>query len=342
MSPAPKRRLREQRPPIERAAISSTTGPRGESRSSAWSGPLGEPERPCPVRDDPLDLALERGRVARRRDVNGLLEVRAVERVRLVEQREHLERAAAQEPLERDLRAGHERLDEHLARLLLAARASLRARVPEQPRDAPPRGDEPGGIVRADDAAARREDERLQDARVRRRARSRLGILAEIVQREGRHRQAGVPQRGAHRVLVRRAAGALGAVVRQPESLRRERGDHRGRIARRHDSPDRPLRRGLGDLLRRALRPAVVEGDEIGLRAEGVLDLVAEVAPDDERHAEAPRCGLEVVEPVARGRNEEEELASGGGHRAELCDGEERAATEPRRRPDLIEAVPPD
>ena len=58
----------------------------------------------------------------------------------------------------------------------------------------------------------------------------------EIVQREGRHRQAGVPQRGAHRVLVRRAAGALGAVVRQPESLRRERGDHRGRIARRHDS----------------------------------------------------------------------------------------------------------
>ena len=32
-----------------------------------------------------------------------------------------------------------------------------------------------------------------------------------------------------------------------------------------------------------------------------------------ERHAEAPRRGLEVVEPVACGRNEEEELASGGG-----------------------------
>ncbi len=42
-SPAPKRRERAHSPPMLRAATSSTTGPEGERRSSACSGPSASP-----------------------------------------------------------------------------------------------------------------------------------------------------------------------------------------------------------------------------------------------------------------------------------------------------------
>ena len=215
--------------------------------------------------------------MARRRDVDRLLEVRAVERVRLVEEREHLERAAAQEPLDRDLgaRARTPRRGSSRAAVLLARRAAP-ARVLRSLAMRRHAATNPAGIVGPDDAAARREDERLQDAGVA--ATSRAAASGSLAERRGarkaRHRHAGVAERLAHRVLVRGAARGLGRVVREPEPLRRERGDDRGRIARRDDAADRPRRRGLGDLLRRALRPAVVERDAGPARvAEGVLDL---------------------------------------------------------------------
>ena len=52
----------------------------------------------------------------RRRDVDGLLEGRAVQRIGLVEQRQHLQRAAGQDPFERELGPGDERFDRGSAR----------------------------------------------------------------------------------------------------------------------------------------------------------------------------------------------------------------------------------
>jgi hypothetical protein len=184
----------------------------------------------------------------------------------------------------------------------------------EELRDAPPGGHEAGRIVGADDAAARREDEGLEDARIRDVPRRRLRIGVEGQEPEPWYGHAPVAERHSHRVLVRGAAGRGRRVVREPELLRRQRGDHRGRVARRDDAPDRTPARSLRDLLGRASGPPVVEREEIALLSEHVLDPVAPIAPHHERHAEPPRRRAEVVEPIARGRDEEQQLAAGAGH----------------------------
>ena len=134
-APAPKRRAREQSPPMVRAATSRITGPSGPSRASAWTGPSRSPSAAGPGGDGLHHPLLERGRVARRRDVEGLLEERAVERVRLVEERQDLEPPAPEEPLERHLGAGDEALDEDPAPLPVLPRLPVGAgRPPGWPR----------------------------------------------------------------------------------------------------------------------------------------------------------------------------------------------------------------
>ena len=160
-----------------------------------------------------------------------------------------------------------------------------------------------------------------------------LGIPVEREETEVRHGDAGRAERGAHGVLVGRAARGLRRVVRQPEPLGGERRDDGGGVARGHHPADRARAREVGDLRRGALGPAVVERDVVLALEEQLLDLVAEVAPDDERHAEPARRGAKVVEPVARGRDEEEELALALGHRAVLCAGGARSATGDRSGP---------
>src|SRR5678816_1779134 len=100
--PVPKRSVREQRPPIERAATSSTHGPASLKRSSACTGPSTSPG------------AVHGGRQARRRDVERLLEVRAFERVRLVEERQRVQRPAQQQAFQRHLEAGDVLLGEQI------------------------------------------------------------------------------------------------------------------------------------------------------------------------------------------------------------------------------------
>ena len=55
---------------------------------------------------------LDQGRLAGRGDIDRLFEERAVERVGLVEDRQHLEDPAHQEGLDRDFGAGDEALDQ--------------------------------------------------------------------------------------------------------------------------------------------------------------------------------------------------------------------------------------
>ena len=90
------------------------------------------------------------GRQARGRDVDRLLEEGAVERVGLVEERQHVQLAVGQQPLQRHLEAGDERLDQEMVSL---GRARSR-RSSSRPRDARERRDELGRVVGADHAAA--------------------------------------------------------------------------------------------------------------------------------------------------------------------------------------------
>ena len=161
--PAPNRSVRAQSPPIDRAAtsITHTRSPKspsvdrrtsdvrpGPSVQTRWTASVGRRVRRVGRGRDERE---RRRREARRRDVDRLLEVRTLERVGLVEHREHLERAVAQQPLERDLDARDVLLDDHRA-------------VPEA-------GDPgPGGVellrgVAADHALAAREPGGLDDAR---------------------------------------------------------------------------------------------------------------------------------------------------------------------------------
>ena len=86
------------------------------------------------------EAALIGGRQPRRRDVDGLLERRPVERVGLVEQRQHLKGAAGQDALERELRPGDERFHQQLpGRLRDPAGARRDRRAGARAARAPPR-----------------------------------------------------------------------------------------------------------------------------------------------------------------------------------------------------------
>src|SRR3989304_2823553 len=90
-----------------------------------------------------------------------------------------------EEPLERDLAAGDELLDEQRAGGL-AAHGDVVA--PEERGDAPEGGDELVRAVRADHAPARRERPRLQHARVGRAGGRARRVLRERARRDARAR----------------------------------------------------------------------------------------------------------------------------------------------------------
>ena len=103
--------------------------------------PLREAERPRRPARLGGDRGLASGRQARGRHVERLLEVRPVERVGLVEERQHVELSRHQEPLQRHLAPGNEVLDQHLVAPRPPASPCRRL---EDRRDPPERGDEGG------------------------------------------------------------------------------------------------------------------------------------------------------------------------------------------------------
>ena len=145
-----------------------------------------------------------RGRKSRRRDVDRLLEEGTLERVRLVEEREHAEPPGCHEPLDRHLDPGNVALDQERARLLPALRREPRA--PQQRRDPPESRDQLGLVVRPDHAAARGEEQRLEDARIRHAARDLLRIVRDREALEARGREPGAGERLARRELAARSS----------------------------------------------------------------------------------------------------------------------------------------
>ncbi len=155
---------------------------------------LGEPDRASRPFARAGDEVEGRRREARRRHVDGLLEVRALERVGLVEDRQDLELPVPEQPFERDLDARHVLLDEDRP-------------VPEGGDPGPGRGELLGGVA-ADHTLAARQPGRLHDAREPGRA----GVGAEA----GLGHLAGV-QASAHLGLVARRRDRVGWAVWEPE-----------------------------------------------------------------------------------------------------------------------------
>ena len=126
------------------------------TRHSAWMGPCVRPSARHAAVDRVVHRALHRRRRARRRHVDRLLEERTVERIGLVEDRQHLQRAVDEHALDGVLLAGDERLRPgSRACVGIAQRAHVRSdRAPAaRARQRPPAR---AGVVGPYHAAARR------------------------------------------------------------------------------------------------------------------------------------------------------------------------------------------
>jgi hypothetical protein len=181
-------------------------------------------------------LALDRGeqvvRQPRRRDVDRLLEVGPVERIGLVEDREHVEPAVAHQRLDRHLGAGHEALDQKALGRDLAG-------VGENGADSQRGVRRRVGVVGADHAPAHRERERLDDHGEPERGRGVTGVVAGTENPEVRLRHLGRGERGSHRGLVAGALDRLGRIAPQPETLRDMRRHARATVVDGHDGVER-------------------------------------------------------------------------------------------------------
>ena len=216
LTPAPNRSARAHRPPMERAASSSTVDvPCRVDAQLGVHGPSSKPQRGRRSRHRGFHRGQHGRGLARRRDVDGLLEIGPVHRVGLVEHGQHLEIAPLEQAFDRHLGTGYVALDEE----------GLRA-VPDD-------GPDPGlgrlglgGIVDPDDPLAGRPGDGLHHARIadvggrggdvgtgRRR---RVGGLGDGRQRPG------VP---ASR-LVPGAGDGIGRTVTQAQLLGGQGGDH--------------------------------------------------------------------------------------------------------------------
>ena len=305
VSPVPKRSVREQSPPIDRAAISTTQGPRLVDAQLGVDGTLAETQGQRGPAGDVGDRPLAVVGQPRGGHVDRLLEERPVERVGLVEQGEHRQRAVDQEPLQRHLAAGDEPLDQHLVRSL-QGRDLRRA---EDRLDPAERGHESVPIVGPDDAATRRQDGGLQDHRVRDLAAAVSGSSARERRRNGGDADPRAPEGFPHGELVPGGGDRRHRVRLEAERLR-----HRGAD---HGAPGRPP--GTTALIgcRRA-NSTTLSADFAGLAKSRVSRLSGSSAsrtlgrsrpPRPRRRASWPPPGSRG--PVGRGRDEEEQPEHG-------------------------------
>ena len=222
--------------------------------------PVPQAERQGAVRGDLRDPLLHLSAEPRRSHIDRLLKVGPFERVRLVEQGEDCQLTLSQQAFERDLAPRDEILDQDLPGRLSPLRRDLR--VVEEPLDAPPGRGEILGPVRADDAAARREKCRFQDAGEPNLLRGLPRIRVPVEDAVPRRRHRRLRQQSPHRRLVPRRNRRVHRVVRQPERRRDDGGRHRRVLVHPHDSVHRIRPRKLRGSPRALLRVAKIESQE--------------------------------------------------------------------------------
>ena len=180
-----------------------------------------------------LDGLLGGGGQARGGDVDGLLEERAVERVRLVEQGQGAEHAPGEQPFQRDLRARDERFAQDLTRsggVQLQQLGGL-----QQPAQASEGEAESGGVVGAHDPAAAGQQQGFEHAGPADLAADPAGgrgrVLVEGKTDEARGGDAGCRTQGAHGGLVPGRRGRAHAVRGEVQRLGGHRRHQRGSLS---------------------------------------------------------------------------------------------------------------
>ena len=206
--------------------------------------------------------------------------------------------AAHEEPLQRDLRARDELLDQHPREIRIAPLRDVgRA---EQGGHAGQGCAQLVSIVGADHSPASGQNQRLHHARVGRAVEQAFQLRSRQL---GRHqlepwdRQAGGAQLFAAQRLVPRRRDRLGRVVGQPQLFRGERRDQRGQIVHPQHGNRAPFSHSARQFFRRCLGVAKAESD--GRLLPDVGELVAYVAGGDHLHAEDGRGSKKVLVAIA-------------------------------------------
>ena len=170
--------------------------------------------------------------MARRRDVDRLFEVRAIEGVGLVEHGQHVESAAAEQGLHRHFRSGHEGLDqERLGRVL--------ARAIEDRPDARRRLHRGGHAVSPDHATAGRQRQRLDHTGQPHLGGEGADVIAGPRHGEGRLGHTCAGQEGPHARLVASRPHGIGRVVTEAQPLAGQGGDHHALVVDGHHGIER-------------------------------------------------------------------------------------------------------
>ena len=236
---------------------------------------------------------LGRGRFARWRHVDSLLEERAGERIGLVENGQRLEYAVRDQPLDGELPPFDVAL--HLQGPLAEA-AQIRVLL-EQCANASERRHELSLVVGADHTAAGGKAQRLQHARVWRTAGQRAGILGERRSEISRNGQAGGLVELAREKLVLAGVRRRRRVKRDAQHRRHLRRQRRRPVAHRRHAVEPHVAEGF-----HRLRHPVVEFHGDGVVAPGIVEPAAAVRRQRRIHTQAPR-----------GFGEDANLVTGGG-----------------------------
>ena len=254
-------------------------------------GPVGEPDRVRRPPGEERDALLQVGGQSRRCDVDRLFEVRADERVGLVEDREDLELLlAAEQPFDRDLDTREVLLHEQRP---LGDGADAFGGVDGRHR-----------VVDANHATTGRQADRLQHARVADVA-GHFRDLLEILD----HPKPGLGhvvacQGVAHDRLVACGGDGRRWVVGEAESLGGGGGDLHALVVDRDDGVERRAPVERGDRLDRGA--GVGQRDDQRPGAHVVGHRLAFLGSDDHLDPEAGGGPHEVGGPVGRGRKQEE------------------------------------
>jgi hypothetical protein len=252
------------------------------------------------------DLGLLARRHARWRHVDGLGEERAVERIRLVEQRQRVQLPSRQQALEGQLRSGHELLHDDVAGRVRVdgghRRIGQQAGQPLGP------GDQLHRPVGAHDPAAGRQVQRLDHDRIAGALCGRTRVGPRRHDLAGRLRQPGRAHRLAKARLVRRRARRRHRGVRQAQPRGHQRRDERRLLVGGDHAVDGLGGRVAQHLFGRPVRVAKIERQRAG--RPHLCQHVAAIAAQERLDAETLRRARDVVDLVGGGGGQDQDTAS--------------------------------
>ena len=248
------------------------------------------------------DAVIHLIRQSRRRNVNRFLEIGSFERIGLVENAKNPQVPARQQSFDSHFRAGNVAFDEQAVEFLFVR--DLNFRRLQQRRDSRHGRLKFFGIVGANHALARRQAQRLDDARKLHARKNFVQLLVEAKGEKSRHRKAGIAQDFALAQFAAAIFDRFRRIVSDSQGPRRESGRRRGPVAQRDQAVHRAHQRLLHDAPRSLLR--LIEAQRNRAVRPRIFELVAAVAGKHDIDAQRLRGFRETARLVTKlaGKNQ--------------------------------------